>query len=481
MHVTKLYAGAMLNVSRILIIMTDLEIKLWLEKYGGWFLIWLASFIPVFLWLMINDMSVEFSSAYGVLSAVGNILGLIGFVLYAINLLLAIRHRWLENFFQGLNRVYIAHHITGGIALALLVFHPFFLAARSLDFKLMETFAESARFLWPRGVDTTLSYLEVQDAVSINAGIIAFWGMVVLLLLTFFVKLPYRLWLFTHRFLGLAFLFALLHIITINSDTTQSALLKWYMIAWGLVGIAAFLYRTVFGGVLVRRYPYKVKRVIVDGPMTMIELMPIGKSIAFKSGQFIFIRFLWSQEKGIIPEAHPFSIASAPQEDGLRLYVKALGDFTSGLHGLKEETVAEVEGAFGRFTPARYGVNPQIWIAGGIGITPFLSMARNMQQLPQKIYLVYSVATRSEMVEASVLQDFLPQHYKNFVFMPYITDEQDGKFLTAQYIETHIEGGFSGKEIFLCGPPAMMKAMRGQIRDKGIPNRKIHSEEFVMS
>ncbi|MCA9323755.1 ferric reductase-like transmembrane domain-containing protein [Candidatus Saccharibacteria bacterium] len=461
--------------------MTDIEIKLWLEKYGGWILIWISSFIPVFLWLGINDIGLEFSTAYGVFSSLGEIFGLIGFVLYAINLVLALRHRWLENFFQGLNRVYIAHHITGGFALALLVFHPFFLAARSLDFKFMETFGYAARFLWPRAIDTAESYLVVQDAVSINAGIIAFWGMVVLLILTFFVKLPYRFWLFTHRFLGVAFLFALLHIITISSDTSRSAAMKWYLIAWGLVGIAAFLYRTVFGNVLVKRYPYKVTKVIVQGPMTMIELKPMAKTMQFKPGQFIFIRFKWSEEKGVIPEAHPFSIASGPAEDGLRLYVKALGDFTSSLHGLEDGTIAEIEGAFGRFTPARYGTAPQVWIAGGIGITPFLSMARSLQQLPQKVYLVYSVATRSEMVEASILKDFLPEHYKNFVFIPYITDEQDGKFLTADFVESQVDGGFAGKELFLCGPPPMMKSMRAQIRGKGIPNRKIHSEEFAMS
>ncbi len=460
--------------------MTDLEIKLWLEKYGGWIIIWIASFLPVVWWLGINGFS-AFGSGYGVFSSLGKLFGLIGFVLYAINLLLAVRHRWLESFFQGLNRVYIAHHITGGLALALVVFHPFFLALRAIDFKIIETFGDSARFLWIRTIDTSGTYLEVQDAVSINAGIIAFWGMVVLLILTFFIKLPYRFWLFTHRFLGVAFLFALLHAITISSDTTRSAVLKWYLIAWGIIGISAFMYRTVFGNILVRRYPYEIKKVTVDGTMTMIELFPIARALQFKAGQFVFIRFRWSQDKGILSEAHPFSIASGESEPELRLYVKALGDFTGSLHGLTEGTIAEIEGAFGRFVPARYGTAPQVWIAGGVGVTPFLSMARGLKDLHQKIYLVYSVATRSEMVEQAVLTDYFPQNFANFVFIPYITDEQDGKFLNADYIEQHVDSGFAGKEIFLCGPPPMMKSLRAQIRSKKISNRKIHSEEFTMS
>jgi predicted ferric reductase len=460
--------------------MTDLDFKLWLEKYGGWILILIFCFIPVVLWAAINEVSTEFSTPYGAFSSLGKIFGLIGFVLYAINLLLAVRRRWLENFFQGLNRVYIAHHITGGLALVFVVFHPFFLALRYIDLKIIQTFADAATFLWPRGIDTTLSYLEVQDAVAINAGIVAFWGMVVLLIVTFFVKLPYRLWLFTHRFLGVAFAFALLHILLISSDTSQSALLKWYLITWGIIGLGAFLYRTVFGGMFVRRSAYKVVETVSADSITRIELTPIEKPMDYKSGQFVFIRFLWSGEDGIISEFHPFSIASSPHEKTLRLYVKSLGDFTASLPKLKAETVAEIEGAFGRFSPARYGTAPQVWIAGGIGITPFLSMARSLYDTPQNIYLIYSVRTRSEMVEAKVLSEFIPKNYSNFKFIPYITDEQDGKFLDSDFIEKAVDG-FTGKEIFLCGPPPMMKSMKSQLHDKGVKKSKIHSEEFAMT
>lgn len=460
--------------------MSDLDIKLLGEKFGGWLLIILFTTIPVILWLSINDVAVEFSTSYGVFSSIGEILGLIGFMLYAVNLLLAVRRPWLENFFSGLNRVYIAHHITGGLALAFVAFHPLFLALRMVDHEIMSTFGDAARFLWPRGIDTSLSYLEVQDAVSINAGIVAFWGMVLLLILTLFVKLPYRFWLFTHRFLGIAFLFALLHIITISSDTSESALLKWYLLLWGIIGIISYLYRTIFGNVFVRRIPYKIERVSQNSGISMLELMPLRQRLDFKPGQFVFIRFLWSKEDGVIPEAHPFSIASGSSEDKLRLYVKALGDYTSSLHGLKQGSIAEIEGAFGRFTPARYGTSPQIWIAGGIGITPFLSMARSLQQLPQEIQLIYSVRTRAEMVEESILKEFLPEHYKNFQFIPYISDEQDNSFLTADIIEERANG-LNGKQIFLCGPPPMMKSLRSQLKAKGIKNKDIHSEEFSMT
>ena len=453
--------------------------SLFMERYGGWLFIAGFSLFPVVMWFATEDLSYAFSDAYSIFSSLGKVLALVGYVLFAINMLLAVRRQWLEHFFEGLNRVYIAHHITGGISLAFLLFHPFFLALRYVDTKLIETFGEAAKFLLPQAMNANGSFYEFQQAASINAGIIAFWGMVVLLILTFFIKLPYRIWLMTHRFLGVAFLFSLFHIITVDSYSNENMLMKVYLVGWGIVGIVAFVYRTLLGNILVKRSVYKVVRVMVEGPMTMIEIMPVKRPITFKAGQFVFIRFYFAESVGISTEAHPFSIASGPQENGMRLYVKALGDYTRQIAQLPSGTVAEVEGAFGRFVPAHYGNNDQVWVGGGIGVTPFLSMARSIYSYPQKIYLVYSVSTRSEMVEESVLREYLPERFPNFVFIPYVTDEQDGAFLTADFIEKQV-GGLMDKEIFICGPPVMMKSLRRQMRAKGIKNSTIHSEEFTM-
>ena len=452
---------------------------LFMERFGGWLLIGIFSVIPIIMWMASTDLAYAFSDPYSTFSSIGKILGFVGYVLFSINMLLAVRRQWLERFFEGLNRVYIAHHITGGISLAFLLFHPFFLALRYIDTKLVETFGEAAKFLLPQSMDADASFYAFQQAASINAGIVAFWGMVVLLILTFFIKLPYRIWLMTHRFLGVAFLFSLFHIVTVSSYSNESMLMKVYLVGWGVVGIGAFVYRTLLGNILVKRSVYKVVRVIVDGPMTMIEIMPVKRPISFKAGQFIFIRFYFAEVAGITTEAHPFSIASGPQENGMRLYVKALGDYTRQIAQLPTGTVAEVEGAFGRFIPAHYGSKDQVWIGGGIGVTPFLSMARSIYSYPQKVYLIYSVATKSEMVEEAVLREFLPEKFPNFVFIPYITDEQGGVFLGADFIEQQV-GGLGDKEIFICGPPVMMKSLRKQIRAKGIKNSTIHSEEFTM-
>lgn len=460
--------------------MNENDYKLWLQTYGGWILIWIFSIIPAIRWFQLRSISTVFDSPLALFSTFGKVTGLIGLILYAINLLLAARTRWMENLFGGLNRVYIAHHITGGIALILLVFHPLFLAFKLIHLDMPESFISAARFLLPRGIDNSGSFYDAQQSVALNAGIIAFLGMVVLLILTFFIKLPYRIWLVTHKFLGVAFMFAGLHVILISSDTSRDFFLKYYMLLWVITGLSAFVYRTLMSNVFVRHYPYRVTAVSQElGNVVGLHMEPIEKPISYKPGQFVFIRFLWSGEQGIIREAHPFSIASSPKESGVRLYIKALGDYTTNLKNLKPGMIAEIEGAFGKFTYTRFGNAPQIWIAGGIGVTPFLSMARSYAPEGPAVDFVYSVVARTELLDQHAVAEYLPQKYASFRYFPYIAKEQNG-FLTATKIKDMC-GGLDGKEIFICGPPPMMKALRSQLRDLGVPNRKIHSEEFAMS
>lgn len=120
-----------------------------------------------------------------------------------------------------------------------------------------------------------------------------------------------------------------------------------------------------------------------------------------------------------------------------------------------------------------------MWIAGGIGATPFLSMARSFNPNSPQVDMFYSVVKRAELVDQNALKDFLPTHYSQFKYHEYVGEEQQG-FLTAKYITEQI-GDLKGKEIFICGPPPMMKGLRAQFKELGIPNRKIHTEEFSMS
>ncbi|CAN5459779.1 FAD-binding oxidoreductase [soil metagenome] len=453
-----------------------------LEHLLGWGVTIALCLVPLYLWLQIHPLS-TIHGFVSIMLNLGRVTGLIGMVMYALNLVYATRLRFLEKFFGGLNRVYIAHHLLGGLALIFLSFHPLFLALRYVTTSLKQ----AALLLLPNGLTPgsalfnrqSIYHAGVLEQWAIFIGIIAFWGMVGLLLVTFFVKLPYRVWLFTHKFLGVAFFLAGLHVLFITSDTSNNPGMKYYMLTISAIGIVAYIYRTVVGRILIRQYEYRVESVkVVAGNVTQLEMQPMKSRMMYKPGQFVFIRFRKTGTK-LSREWHPFSISSGTKDGFLQLSVKGLGDYTNSLVGIKPGAIADIEGAYGRFTYTNIKNLNQIWVAGGIGITPFLSMARSLPENGFSIDLYYSVKTSSELIDWQDLYDIAILKNGNFRIVPFIGDKQEGH-LGADFIE-NTSGGLKGKDIFMCGPPPMMQSLRKQFKEKGIPGTSLHTEEFAMS
>src|SRR5882762_9764748 len=173
-----------------------------LEHLLGWTVTIALCSVPLILWLQIHPLA-TIHGFPAIMLSLGRVTGLIGMIMYALNLVYSTRLRFLEFFFGGLNRVYIAHHLLGGFALIFLSFHPLFLSLRYLNTSLMQ----AALLLLPNGlgpVDALFNLHAPLHQVVLNqwailCGIIAFWGLVSLLLITFFIHVPYRIWLLTHK------------------------------------------------------------------------------------------------------------------------------------------------------------------------------------------------------------------------------------------------------------------------------------------
>ena len=455
------------------------------DRFSGWTLTIFLCLIPIILWFTVRPPSQFFSGGfYGTMSNLGRVTGLVGMVMYSLNLIYSTRMKFLEKLFGGLNRVYIAHHVLGGLALVMLCFHPFFLAVRYLT----SSVRQAALLLLPHDLAPVSAlfdsknqlHLDVLQQWAVFFGIVAFWGMAVLLIFTFFIKLPYHVWLFTHKFLGFAFFLAGLHVLFIASDTSRNGLLKYYILLIAFLGLVAFVYRTIMPKIFIKRYKYYVDNVsTVGGNVTKLDLRPVDTKMLFTPGQFVFIRFMYSGKKVVTSEWHPFSISSGEKDDLLEISVKSLGDYTSQLAKLQHGVVAEIEGAYGRFSYTNFKNKNQIWVAGGIGITPFLSMAKSLPDDGYKIDLYYSVKAQSELIQWEKLVEIARVKKGKFRLIPFVADDKK-EFLTTDFIVKYSKN-LQGKEIFICGPPPMMQSLRKQFRMGGVPNSKIHSEEFAMS
>lgn len=427
-----------------------------LRKSAGWLAVIVLAFFPVIRWAIISPLSYRFLNLAETMTSFGQIAGLLGMSLFSVNLILSSRLKFLDKYFYGLDKVYNQHHIIGAISFCLLLFHPLFLVVQYAQFSLRS----AALFFLPL------------SSQAVNFGIYSLFLMIVLMIFTFYIKLKYQQWKFFHKFMVVTFMFSVVHVFFVSSDISRDNILRIYVLGLAVIGLVAGFWRAFLIKKINNNFEYEIVRVAMLKPdVVEIEMAPKGKAMEFEAGQFVFMSF---SSKAVEPEAHPFSISSAPEENNLRVTVKALGDFTGEMKNLKIGDKVSVEGPFGKFSYQEVSDKNQIWIAGGVGITPFLSMAKSLKGNNYKIDLYYSVKSKEEIIAKEELEDIALSR-KNFRVIFWCVDEKG--YLSASEI-SKISGDLENKDIFLCGPPAFMESLRGQFINLKADKDRIHWEKF---
>ncbi len=140
----------------------------------------------------------------------------------------------------------------------------------------------------------------------------------------------------------------------------------------------------------------------------------------------------------------------------------------------------------GSFTLHKNRVKAAVFLAGGIGITPFLSMIRQAaeEKFPQPLYLFYS---NRRPKDAAFLKDLevLSQLNGNCAFIPSMSEMDKSKldwqgergFINREMLLRHMDG-LKGPIYYVAGPPAMVAAMREMLTNAGVEEDDIRTEEF---
>ena len=373
----------------------------------------------------------------------GTSLGFYAAMLFAANFVLATRWGWVENLLGGLERVYAMHGFIGRTVLVFVLLHTGVLAIQALP-----NASLVGQYLLP-GAD--LAY---------TLGLVGSFGILVLVALTIWYRLPYASWLKSHKLMIVPFLGGTLHAIVLQAD--------WYMMLIAAIGTIAWTYSVFIyprGGV-----DAQLATTRTLGSITELTLRP-RRPLEARPGQHVFLSW-----PGKPRNRHPFSISGIGNDGSLRLSVRRLGTFTQGLEHLPAGSNMVVHGPHGSFGGKGVAAGAdQVWIAGGIGITPFLSMLEQTAPAGKKLDIIWSVRDAADAVYDTEIAARIARK-PDASYTLHVSSTQ-GR-LTA---ETILAGrNAETTEFYLCGPAAMIDDLDTQLRAAGVPGQHIHTERFAL-
>jgi len=416
-----------------------------------------ATFIPF------RDLMVQYS-------------GLLAMACMSIAMVLAIRPRWPEKWFGGLDKMYRLHKWLGISALVLTVLHwswskaPKWAGALGL--------LERA----PHGPRPELAnpiaqwFMDVRGAAEF-IGEWAFYVATLLIVLTLVQRFPYRLFYITHRVLAVAYLALVLHAVVLTKFDywlSPVGLLLVPLLASGTWAAIIVLLRRVAAG---RQVGGKIASMQYFPGVRALEVaidVPEGWS-GHKPGQFVFVTSDTSEG------AHPYTIASAWNESDKRItfIVKELGDHTACLHEtLRIGQNVRIEGPYGCFT-FEDTCPDQIWVGGGIGITPFIArmkyLADRNPRPVQAIHLFHPTADYDKNAVAKLVADAEAAGVR----LQVLVDERDG-LLDGERIRAAVPA-WRKSSIWFCGPIGLGQGLRRDFAAAGMTlDRQFHQELFAM-
>lgn len=391
------------------------------------------------------------------LHEVGKLLGLVGFVLLLFQYVLSSKIKWIERGI-GLDVLFGVHKKAGLIALILITAHPivFFISEKL------------------QGYETPMSLLKVLGVITLLLLLTAVGAA----LLYGVLPLKYETWKGIHRISYAIFVLAFIHSFFIGSDLQRYPMrIVWVILAIPFIGILAYKLQQRSH---MRRNPFKVAGVLQETYDTW-SLYFEGEHPPYNPGQFMIIQLL---RDGKTSEPHPFTISSSPTGERLSISVKSVGDFTSTIGQTKTTDTAYIDMPYGVFSFLNFDAMDLVLIAGGIGITPFMSMLRYIydKKLEKNVILLWGNKTEQDIAfrkELEMMASEMPS-----LKVVHVLSRQEGwpgerGTIDAEVLQKYVDNIHSS-QFFICGPPPMMQAVERTLTELGVPKNRIHYERFAL-
>jgi predicted ferric reductase len=292
-------------------------------------------------------------------------------------------------------------------------------------------------------------------------------------------RLSRESWYGLHLYAYLAVALAFAHQLSVGTDFSGDRLARaWWIALYVAVAAAILGWRVGRPVVFNLRHRLRIQAVQreADGVVSIYLSGQRLDAIDAEAGQFFLWRFLagWGWAK-----AHPFSLSAAPRPDLLRITVKDLGDDSHRILQARPGTRVFAEGPYGTFTAAEDSPRRVALIAGGIGITPLRAL---LDVLPTRhrgdVTLLYRVASDGEVAFRPELAAFQERRGVDVHVLvdPVIGDDRtDGLGMPALQ---RLVPDLAARDVYVCGPPGMVDAVRRRLKLLRVPADQIHFERF---
>ncbi|MFA7415356.1 MAG: ferric reductase-like transmembrane domain-containing protein [Rhizobium sp.] len=427
------------------------------------------------LWLAAEPDVFQSENVFALRAAMLQYSGVLAIGAMSMAMILALRPGWPETWLDGLDKMYRMHKWLGISALVLSVAHWLWFEAPgwAIDLGLITRPERGARPEIENPIQLFLAGL--RDPAE-GLGEWAFYISVVLIVLALIPRISYWWFFKTHRLLAVAYLVLVFHSVVLAEFgywTQPVGIVLAVLMAYGTVAAVIVLLRRVGAGrqamgsiISLTKYP-GVRALEIE-----MKMEPGWQG--HEPGQFAFV----TSDKG--EGAHPFTIASAwnPADGHVTFITKALGDYTSRLPDtLSVGQEVKVEGPYGRFTFDDDRPR-QIWIGGGIGITPFIARMKYLAEVVpdrrgyQAIDLFHSSAELDEDAFARLSADAAAANVRLHI----LVNARDG-LLTGERIRAVVPE-WRDASFWFCGPTGFADALKRDFAVEGLDVRKRFNQEL---
>ncbi len=381
---------------------------------------------------------------------IGQTCGMIGFVLLTLLIFSGDTARFWNRYI-GLDKIIKFQRKFSYFVMFFVFFHPIFFMLSTGTYK---------GFIVP-----DFAYL------PLAIGIIAFYILVgVMIASALYKRISYRVWQYIHVVTYILFFFALFHAVLWGSETAEN--MPIYILATLLVTVG-IVYRTRYKIIAARTTRFFVKDVKMETADTFTVTIKGNKE--FQAGQFCFLRL----NKNKLYARHPFTISSAPGDD-FAFTIKLAGRFTQTAKELKEGDEIFIDGPFGKFIPQPN--KNLVFIAGGVGITPFMSILRDhiKRGVSQNITLIYGSRSQADIIFKDEIESINQPWFKKVYMLNDISNmtiQCEQGYISQDIIKKYVTNP-NDSLYYICGPERMKDTAKKVLKDMGVKWRNVFVEDF---